>query len=294
MEGNALELALQQLAKSMGVALPAAPRNEDYKSNSISTVCESAERTAPDTSACSEEGEVTDEETPASVPAPSAALPSPAKLRERNTPRPPGPGARKRTLEFTGEVDAESILRGRTERKENKRPRPEATANSSRTTAAVGEKKPKVPCRYWMEGKCTKGEECTFSHALRPNKTPDEAKSGEVCRFHIAGSCLKGETCLYSHDLSQVPCKFFHVRGECGAGRTCRFSHAPISEEARHALFAETMGTRDPRLAPSEPSQPASAYAPPRPPPAAPAQAAAAAVAIDPAVQRYNPFGSPF
>lgn len=111
---------------------------------------------------------------------------------------------------------------------------------------------PKVPCRYWMEGRCSKGDLCTFSHALKPNKTVEEAKSTtEVCKFHIAGCCLKGDDCLYSHDLSRVPCKFFHVHGECTAHMAtggCRFSHAPITDVERYSLFAETTHIRDPRL----------------------------------------------
>ena len=96
------------------------------------------------------------------------------------------------------------------------------------------EKTPFVPrliCRYFMDGLCTKGNQCTFSHSVVPNKTQEEARVKEPCKFFIAGSCMKGESCYFSHDLSCVPCKFFHLKGECSAasrGVGCRFSHEPI------------------------------------------------------------------
>lgn len=98
---------------------------------------------------------------------------------------------------------------------------------------------PRLVCRYFMEGICSKGDKCTFSHAAVPNKTPEEARVKEPCKFFIAGSCMKGDTCYFSHDLSVVPCKFFHLRGECSAaakGNKCRFSHEPIDAVALEKL----------------------------------------------------------
>lgn len=98
---------------------------------------------------------------------------------------------------------------------------------------------PKVVCRYYMEGVCSKGAKCTFSHGVQPNKTVEEAKVKEPCKFFLAGSCMKGENCYYSHDLSNVPCKFFHFRGRCAAGREgCRFSHDPIDAETLRLMRA--------------------------------------------------------
>ena len=117
------------------------------------------------------------------------------------------------------------------------------TANfTSNTTSASNGKTSFVPrliCRYFMEGVCSKGDKCTFSHAVVPNKTPEEAKVKEPCKFFIAGSCMKGESCYYSHDLSVVPCKFFHLKGECSAnakGASCRFSHEPIDKDTLEKL----------------------------------------------------------
>lgn len=283
-----LELALQNLAKSMGVNLP-----EAQGSNNKSEQNE----TRPEVSILSdsEEGELSDNvESVDSPPVQSLRPPTPQSkvVKSDKNIRRPAPV-------FTGDIDAESLLRGpcptgpRQKKSKVERTRPARTPPTER---------PKVPCRYWMEGKCSKGDECTFSHAVKPNKSTEEAKSTDVCRYHIAGNCLKGDTCMFSHDLSRVPCKFFHVKGECASGSACRFSHSPISEEERHLMFAELMGTRDPRLAATMTPSPTPLLKQlsSNPPVAAPkklmpkAKPSIPNVILDPEVAKYNPFGSPF
>lgn len=118
------------------------------------------------------------------------------------------------------------------------------TKNAKNVSSASSASTPFVPrlvCRYFMEGICSKGDKCTFSHSVVPNKTPEEARVKEPCKFFIMGSCMKGDACYFSHDLSVVPCKFFHLRGECSAaarGSSCRFSHAPIDKETLEKLRA--------------------------------------------------------
>lgn len=290
MEENPLELALQQLAKTMGVNLPVGesnPKSEQNREDSLVAESTHAKITAPNSA--SEEGELSDEAEPL-----ADNKRAPKKQAKKKSPKKPAPA-------FTGEVDAESLLRGPTSSAaKTKRPRTEPTSTkSNKGSNKESRERPRVPCRYWMEGKCTKGNDCTFSHANRPNKSVDEAKSEDVCRFHIAGNCLKGDKCMYSHDLSKVPCRFFHVKGDCGAGTSCRFSHSPIGEVERHQLFAEAMGTRDPRLSAS--TSPSSVSAPSRPstPPivqqsSIPVLIRDPTLILDPKVQKHNPYGSPF
>jgi len=95
---------------------------------------------------------------------------------------------------------------------------------------------PRVVCRYFMEGTCSKGERCTFSHNVTPNRTSEEARKSETCKYFIVGSCMKGSSCQFSHDLSAVPCRYHHVWRTCTAGDGCRYSHAPISEEEMKKL----------------------------------------------------------
>lgn len=253
-----------------------------------------------------EEGELSEGETATSV--------IPPKRPESKT---RGPTERRglvqaapRAAAFTGDVDAESLLRGGGLRKRTtpltKLPigaiRTSTSKDDGTRDTGKGRPAPRVACRYFMEGKCSKGDECTFNHAVRPNKTVEEARSEDVCRFHIAGGCLKGDGCMYSHDLSRVPCKFFHAKGECGAGTRCRFSHAPVSEEVRHQLFLEITSVRDPRL-PARPSG-TSSDQPPLPSSSKTASLQTGGqtdhswmvpnITLPPAVAQYNPFGSPF
>ena len=101
---------------------------------------------------------------------------------------------------------------------------------------------PRIVCRYFMDGVCSKGSKCTFSHAATPNRTAEEARVKDACKFFIAGSCMKGSACHFSHELSKFPCKFFHLKGECAAAlKGCRFSHDPISpDELERLRTAET------------------------------------------------------
>lgn len=121
----------------------------------------------------------------------------------------------------------------------------------SPTAAAVVQVKPlshRVLCKYWMEGKCTKGSSCTFSHSATPLRTPEDLRSEHsaqqiVCKYFIQGLCVKGDQCLYSHNLSRVPCKWYHGKGECQAGTMCKFSHDPVSDEIKERLTREAQLT---------------------------------------------------
>ena len=136
----------------------------------------------------------------------------------------------------------------------------------------------KVPCKYYMQGKCSKGDQCTFSHMYEPERTPDAVrqeherilglpgdvlvdlagKNGQtiwqvltagVCKYILhAKGCTRQENCLYSHDVHKLPCRFYHAWGRCASGDTCRFSHAEIKsqllkdrirQEAREAVKLE-------------------------------------------------------
>jgi E3 ubiquitin-protein ligase makorin len=48
-------------------------------------------------------------------------------------------------------------------------------------------------CRYYAQGTCRLGSDCTFRHALPPKG------SENVCQFYLAGSCAYGAKCRYDH-----------------------------------------------------------------------------------------------
>ncbi|KAG5444781.1 hypothetical protein CSKR_113925 [Clonorchis sinensis] len=91
-------------------------------------------------------------------------------------------------------------------------------------------------CRYFMEGRCNKGDSCPFAHDFQPTKKQ------ELCKFYAVGVCSKGPTCLYLHE--EVPCKFYHFFGKCSHGDSCKFSHEPLTPESQ-ALLNRIAGSTD-------------------------------------------------
>ncbi|KAI1289767.1 Zinc finger CCCH domain-containing protein 8 [Halotydeus destructor] len=84
------------------------------------------------------------------------------------------------------------------------------------------------PCKFYLEGKCHKGNDCPFSHDVQVQRKK------EICKFYLHGGCGKGDNCLFMHNA--FPCKFFHTGVECYSGDSCRFSHEPLTDESRIML----------------------------------------------------------
>ncbi|KAJ8248247.1 hypothetical protein GJAV_G00239980 [Gymnothorax javanicus] len=68
-------------------------------------------------------------------------------------------------------------------------------------------------CKYFLEGRCIKGDQCKFEHDL---VVPDKKK--ELCKFYIQGYCSKGDN------------------SKCFQGDKCKFSHEPLTDVARELL----------------------------------------------------------
>ncbi|KFQ16910.1 Zinc finger CCCH domain-containing protein 6, partial [Merops nubicus] len=98
------------------------------------------------------------------------------------------------------------------------------------------EHKGKQICKYFLEGRCIKGEQCKFDHDA------EIEKKKEICKFYIQGYCTKGENCIYLHNesliccLHEFPCKFYHTGAKCYQGDKCKFSHAPLTAETKELL----------------------------------------------------------
>lgn len=117
--------------------------------------------------------------------------------------------------------------------------------------------KPRLPCRFFARGFCSKGAACPFEHddtksiaigsELSSNIAADTSLTNPIsqvpCRFFAAGTCTKGSSCLFLHpedsmiestaapaadqaadSRSQIPCQFF-VKGACRNGDACPFAH---------------------------------------------------------------------
>ncbi|XP_036171759.1 zinc finger CCCH domain-containing protein 8 isoform X1 [Myotis myotis] len=90
------------------------------------------------------------------------------------------------------------------------------------------ERKGKQVCKYFLERKCIKGDECKFDHDA------EIEKKKEMCKFYVQGYCTKAENCLYLHN--EYPCKFYHTGAKCYQGEGCKFSHAPLTAETQELL----------------------------------------------------------
>uniref|UniRef100_A0A3Q3Q267 C3H1-type domain-containing protein n=1 Tax=Monopterus albus TaxID=43700 RepID=A0A3Q3Q267_MONAL len=89
-------------------------------------------------------------------------------------------------------------------------------------------------CKYFLEGRCIKGEQCKFEHEL---VIPDKKK--ELCKFYLQGYCSKGDKCIYMHnilDAHEYPCKFFHTGAKCYQGDNCKFSHEVLTDVTKELL----------------------------------------------------------
>uniref|UniRef100_A0A8D2LE65 Zinc finger CCCH-type containing 6 n=1 Tax=Varanus komodoensis TaxID=61221 RepID=A0A8D2LE65_VARKO len=95
------------------------------------------------------------------------------------------------------------------------------------------EHKGKQICKYFLEARCIKGDQCKFDHDA------EIEKKKEICKFYLQGYCSKGENCIYiilntcSHEF---PCKFYHTGAKCYHGDKCKFSHDPLTKETKELL----------------------------------------------------------
>lgn len=105
-------------------------------------------------------------------------------------------------------------------------------------------------CRHFLEGKCTYGAECRFSHGSAPvphlvlppvqvqpalpvfnrgNANPVFTQVGDdrnVCRHFMMGKCDYGDDCGFVHPgiVSKPVCSHF-LQGRCTYGKECKFRH---------------------------------------------------------------------
>ena len=88
----------------------------------------------------------------------------------------------------------------------------------------------KRPCRFWKEGRCTKGEDCRFSHRGPQSPGPTSAPLGRP----YASKCRNGAGCRF---LARGSCNFSHSREEAGQGK-------PDHERRSHPQGAQQEGRK--------------------------------------------------
>lgn len=65
-----------------------------------------------------------------------------------------------------------------------------------------------VPCKFYKQGTCTAGANCTFSHS-------SDLSSQAVCKFYLKGNCKFGTKCALLHTMSPF--------GSSGSSSSSRF-----------------------------------------------------------------------
>lgn len=101
------------------------------------------------------------------------------------------------------------------------------------TAPSVASKIPTKRCKFFMEGKCTKGDSCTFLHDSRfaPTSQVNISQSAPhkvvyrstiLCKY---GDKCKRDSCLYKHaECSQSkPEQLDSVKPEISQGKSCRY-----------------------------------------------------------------------
>lgn len=70
-----------------------------------------------------------------------------------------------------------------------------------------------TPCRYYAQGRCAKGDACSYSHdevaAGKLRKAHRDAMASVPCKFYIVlgRGCREGDACRYSHEVASFPCR---------------------------------------------------------------------------------------
>eukprot|EP00928_Gymnodinium_smaydae_P034114 TRINITY_DN2425_c0_g1_i1.p1 TRINITY_DN2425_c0_g1~~TRINITY_DN2425_c0_g1_i1.p1 ORF type:complete len:844 (-),score=111.43 TRINITY_DN2425_c0_g1_i1:33-2564(-) len=163
-------------------------------------------------------------------------------------------------------------------------------------------RKSRTLCRFFLQNRCQKGDDCPFSHDLNQivNGTADGSitsadlqgpvrqKKNIPCRFFMTGGCRNEERCGFSHDPEVIAaaqgghtsmprmseamsarykrelCRFF-ATGSCSRGATCIYAHGiqDIRDDSiRTALYMQQMGATATQVAAAAAAAPAPAPQP--------------------------------
>ena len=72
------------------------------------------------------------------------------------------------------------------------------TSTNNSTIKKINQTKKKIMCKYFMMGRCTKGENCVYLHSITEMKKRINIKE-EECPMYEIGYCKNGPLCKYKH-----------------------------------------------------------------------------------------------
>lgn len=60
-------------------------------------------------------------------------------------------------------------------------------------------------CRFWLDGRCTRGDECTFAHCDGELREKPDLTKTKICAKWRAGQCDKADVlCSYAHGVEEL------------------------------------------------------------------------------------------
>lgn len=123
-------------------------------------------------------------------------------------------------------------------------------------------------CKYFMQGRCQKGDECSFAHGTLELQVRPNLDKTSMCRVQLNGGKCTDPVCTFAHHPSELRstsafyktklCRYHLSPTGCKLGAACRHAHTkeelgtPITEgepgEKKDDGDAETNKDPDPPL----------------------------------------------
>uniref|UniRef100_A0A8C7ETH3 Zinc finger CCCH-type containing 8 n=1 Tax=Neovison vison TaxID=452646 RepID=A0A8C7ETH3_NEOVI len=125
----------------------------------------------------------------------------------------------KRKRAGTGQKGSNASLQNRSSQEQDDKPKekqPRVRMSQGFINQHTVERKGKQICKYFLERKCIKGDQCKFDHDA------EIEKKKEMCKFYVQGYCTRGTKCYQ--------------------GEYCKFSHSPLTPETQE-LLAKVLDT---------------------------------------------------